>query len=179
MAKTKEISKAKKSFLQYCEDSLNNENLLVFCEYNGLSVTELQSLRSKVKASNGISKVVKNNVAKKAFVALDDIPEHLFKNSTLLATSNTDNIGPVLKQISEFSKDHEGLKIKGGYLDKAYIDPTYIKTLASLPTKDVLIAKLLMLVKSPISRLALTLSTPINKLNLTLSAIRQNKEEEK
>ena len=179
MSNTKAISQEKKSFLKYCQDSLNNENLLVFCEFNGLSVTDLQTLRAKVKASNGVSKVVKNNVAKKAFVDLSEIPNHLFKNSTLIATSKTDNIGPVVKQISEFSKNHEDLKIKGGYLDKEYIDPAYIKTLATLPTKDELIAKLLMLVKSPISRLALTLSTPMNKLNLTLSAIRQNKEEEK
>ena len=178
MTATKEFSKSKVTFFEFCETSIQNEDLLVFCEYKGLTVPELQELRNKLKSDQATSKVIKNKVAKKAMASVDERPDHLFQNSTLLTVAKTDQVGSVLKTIKEFGKKNECLKIKGGYLDKAYIDSRYLNQLAGLPTKDELIAKLLMLMKSPISRLAMALSSPINKLNLTLTAIKQSKTEE-
>lgn len=176
----KQLTKRNQANFDYCVEKIDDSSVVILSEYEGLSVTQLQTLKHEIKKVNGVSKVLKNKIAQKAFdQASISLPESLFKNTSFFVFSDTDNIGSVTKVLKTFQKKNEALKIKGGLIEKEYIDAKYVQKLAGLPTKDVLIAKVLMLMKSPIQRLTATISTPITKLNLTLNAIEQKKSEEK
>jgi len=176
---TKKLTKRNQDNYDYCVAKIDCSSVVILSEYEGITVTQLQSLKKEIRKANGDSKVLKNKIAQKAFEhASISLPNTLFKNTSFFVFSDTDNVGSVTKVLKTFQKKNEVLKIKGGLIEKEYIDAKYIQKLAGLPTKDVLIAKVLMLMKSPVQRLTATLSTPITKLNLTLNAIKQKKSEE-
>eukprot|EP01047_Picozoa_sp_COSAG01_P000100 COSAG01_NODE_1_length_100484_cov_170.446142_100_plen_180_part_00 len=179
MSKVVKVTEKNKACFDFCSDKFLTKDVVILSEYLGLSVSQLQSLKNEIRNAQGESKVLKNKIAQKALEQAEiSAPESLFKNTSFFVFADMDNIGSVTKVLKNFQKKHEVLKVKGGLLEKAYVDASYIKRLAGLPSKEVLISKVLMLLKSPVQRLTATLSTPINKLNLTLSAIKQQKSEE-
>ncbi|MEK9658152.1 MAG: 50S ribosomal protein L10 [bacterium] len=179
MTTARVITKRNKDYYDYCEKQVLNNTFVILSEYEGLSVTEMQGLKRQLKAHNAESKVLKNKVAKIVFKNANiDVPEELFENTSFFVFSDMESLGNVAKVMKKFGKTNECLRIKGGLLEKKYIDSKYVNQLAGLPSTETSIAKLLMLLNSPIYRLTTTLSAPIRKLNLTLLAIKKSKEEE-
>ena len=79
------------------------------------------------------------------------------------------------KALVEFSKGNEKLKIIAGYLGGKLLTEKEIKTLASLPSKEVLLTKIAVLLKMPIQQIATVLNAPIQKLALVLKSLEQQK----
>lgn len=134
----------------------------VFVDYCGLTVEEDTQLRNKLREAGVEYKVVKNTLTRFAIKELgyDELDEQL-NGPTSLAISSEDPVAPA-KIISDFAKNNENLTIKAGFLDGKVISLDEIKTLASTPSKDVLIAKIMGSLNSPISALARTLQALID-----------------
>ena len=134
----------------------------VLVDYRGLTVEEDTKLRAQLREAGVEYKVVKNTLTRFAIkeVGYDEMDEQL-NGPTSLAISADDPVAPA-KIISDFAKNNENLTIKAGFLDGKVISLDEIKTLANTPSKDVLIAKIMGSLNSPISALARTLQALID-----------------
>lgn len=134
----------------------------VLVDYRGLTVEEDTKLRAKLREAGVEYKVVKNTLTRFAIkeVGYEEMDEQL-NGPTSLAISAEDPVAPA-KVISDFAKTNENLTIKAGFLDGKVISLDEIKTLANTPSKEVLIAKIMGSLNSPISALARTLQALID-----------------
>jgi large subunit ribosomal protein L10 len=148
------ISREKKELLvQKYVDQLNGSEAIIFTDYTGLSVGEIQSLRSRIREAEGSFTVVKNTLVRRALEEVGlPLEEDLLSGPIGLGFCNQ-NVTGVAKAISDFSKDNELLAIRGGLLGEKVIDEAAIKELASLPSLDVLRAQLLGVINAPASQL--------------------------
>ena len=134
----------------------------ILVDYRGLTVEEDTKLRAKLREAGVEYKVEKNTLTRFAIKELgyDELDEQL-NGPTSLAISTEDPVAPA-KVISDFAKDNENLTIKAGFLDGKVISLDEIKTLANTPSREVLIAKIMGSLNSPISALARTLQALID-----------------
>lgn len=130
---------------------------VLFTEYRGLKVHQLQDLRKQLKAKGGDFSVVKNTLFKIA--AGDDaakMPEAMTSGPTGIAFIY-ENEAECAKVLADFAKTNKALVIKGGYISGAVYDDKQVDALAKLPPKDVLIAQVIGTIAAPLSNLVGTI----------------------
>ena len=135
---------------------------LVLAEYRGITVADMTKLRSTAR-SNGVSlSVLKNTLARRAvtgsgFAVVSDL-----MTGPLIYSFSEDAVAAA-RVVADFAKTNDKLVIRGGaYAGKA-LDVNGVKQLASIPSKEVLLAQLLGLMQSPISRTARVLAAIAEK----------------
>ena len=143
--------------------------------YTGLTVEEVTDLRAKLFHAKVEYHVVKNNLARIALnkcniTVLDD----LLTGPTAIALAMEDAVAPA-RVLTKFAKDHEKLSVKGGWMDGRMVTVQDIKALSNLPSREVLLAKALGSMKSPISGIVQVLAGPARKLVYALSAVAEAK----
>jgi len=147
----------------------------VVAQYRGLSVGEMGDLRRRLHEADVSLQVVKNTLARRAAEGTDfKAAEELFTGPVAIAFGK-DPVG-MAKAISEFAKEHKALEVKGGMLDGKMVDVAGVNALASLPSREVLLAKMLGSMQSPISGFVRTLAEVPASFVRTLAAIRDQKE---
>jgi large subunit ribosomal protein L10 len=147
----------------------------VVTHYRGLTVAEMGELRRSLHQADVSIQVVKNTLARRAAEGTDfKAAEELFTGPVAIAYGK-DPVG-MAKAIADFAKAHEALEIQGGVLDGKPIDAAGIKALASLPSREVLLAKMLGSMQSPISGFVRTLNEIPASFVRVLAAIRDQKE---
>jgi len=135
-----------------------------------MTVAQMGDLRRQLHNAGVSMQVVKNTLARRA---AEGTGEELFTGPVAIAYGK-DPVG-MAKAIADFAKANEALEIKGGVLDGKLIDEQGIKALASLPSREVLLAKLLGSMNSPITGFVRTLSEVPASFVRTLAAIRDQK----
>ena len=157
------------------EEKLKDFPNILVTNYQGLSTPELDDLRAKLKPLNCEYGVVKNTLTRIALknVGLEDFAKH-FSGPTAVAFQKGDPSG-LAKSVVEFAKNNEKLKIIAGYLAGKLLTDKEIKTLASLPSKEVLLAMIAVTLNTPIQRIASVLNAPLQKLALVLKSLEQQK----
>lgn len=147
------ISKDKKSTLVAdLTELLSNAKSTVFAKYQGLTVAELQELRKEAREAGVKIKVVKNRLVR---VALGEIAVYKDTDTTgltgqlLYAISDSDEVMPA-KVLANFAKTHEALALAGGFSDLgAALSEDEVKALASMPSKNELVAQVVATLLSP------------------------------
>jgi large subunit ribosomal protein L10 len=179
MAATEE----KKAIVAELKDRLTNAKGAVLTSYKGLTVAQDTELRRELREAGVDYHVVKNTMTRIAAkeAGLDGIVGFL-EGTTALAVSNEDPVAPA-RVLVKFIKDHkldenEVLTIKTGLIDGKVIGLDEIKALASLPSREVLIAKLLGSMQAPISGTVNVLQGVIRNAVYVLEAVRKQKEEQ-
>lgn len=134
----------------------------VLVDYRGITVEQDTQLRNKLREAGVEYKVVKNTLTRFAAneVGYQELDSSLH-GPTALAISSTDPVAPA-KVLSDFAKDVEAIEIKAGFLDGKVISLDEVKTLASTPSREVLIAKIMGSLNSPISKLVRTLQALVD-----------------
>jgi large subunit ribosomal protein L10 len=157
-------------------DRIKKARALIFTGYRGLKVAEITELRMKLRKSASVMKVVKNRLVKRVLKqeGLADL-EKYFREPTAIASSEADPAA-VAKILVEFAKDHQALKLKGGYLEGRMMDVAQIETLAKLPSREVLLSKALGSMLAPATNLACVLSALPQKLVRAINAIKETKK---
>ncbi len=153
------------------QDALKQISTLFILENNGLTVNDVNELRTKVGAADATYKVVKNSVVRLAIegTPLAKLAEHLTGPN---AFAFTDGDGVALaKVLRGFIKDHPQLVFKQGYLEGQVLAAEQAQKIAELPTREELLTRLAYLLQSPIRRLAVALGTPIQKLATAVNQI--------
>jgi len=141
----------------------------------GISVPDITELRNKVRDSGGSYVVVKNRIALRAIegAALDGLRDK-FVGPTAIAYG--DDPVTMAKVLADFSKTVPSFEFKGGVLEGELISAEQVSELATMPSRDELMAKLLYLMQSPVTRFVRTLAALPRDFVLVLEQIRQQKE---
>ncbi|GAV21324.1 large subunit ribosomal protein L10 [Mariprofundus micogutta] len=147
----------------------------VVTHYRGLSVSQMGDLRRALHNVDVSLQVVKNTLARRAADGTGfKAAEELFTGPVAIAYGK-DPVG-MAKAISDFAKSNKALEIQGGVLDGTMVDAAGVNALASLPSREVLLAKMLGSMQSPISGFVRTLAEVPASFVRTLAAIRDQKE---
>lgn len=168
---------SKKEILQDLIEKLKESKGVVLTDYKGMNVSQISSLRNELKEKNVEFKVFKNTLMEKASEELNvkDLTKDLI-GCTAIAFCSDDGVTPARLLKEYFKKNKIDLKIKSGLIDGRVFSPEKIMEIASLPSKDVLIAQMINGVKSPLYSLVFVLQGPLKGLIYTLEAVRKQKE---
>jgi large subunit ribosomal protein L10 len=175
------VTSAKQAIVADLKEKLSTAKGAVLTSYSGLTVAQDTQLRRKLREAGVSYNVVKNTMTRIAAkeVGLDGLTEYL-EGTTALAVSFDDAVAPA-KVISEFIKvnkldQEQKLEVKAGLVEGQVIDAAGVKALASLPSREVLIAQVLAGMQSPIAGLVNVLQGTIRNVVYVLDAVRQQKE---
>lgn len=148
----------KKVVVDEIKNKLSNAKTIVFVDYIGTNVAQDTALRAEVRKENCEYKVYKNRLVLRALneLGLTGYDEYL-NGTTAIAFSSESETAPA-KVIYDAAKTNNKLKIKCGIMNGQMIDSAYVQSLATIPSKEVLIAQLLGMLQSPIRGLAVALS---------------------
>ncbi len=145
--------------------------------YKGMTVSQMQELRSKLRESGGALKVTKARLMKLALGDLEDakaLMPHLQDQIGMVFVSDEPTV--VAKVLSDYSKNNKALSLIVGRLDGDVLDPQAIVRIASLPSKIQLLAMLSGTLKAPMTRLAFVLNMQIGQLLHVLKKIAEKKK---
>lgn len=155
MNKNKQIKEAKVTEIQ---EKMEKAQSMVFTKYQGLTVEEDTQLRKKLREAGVDYKVYKNSLTTIAAKRLGfDGAIDLFKGPISIAFGYEDPTSGA-RILDEFAKTHKKIELKGGIIEKIIYDAAKIKEIASVPSRDVLLAKLLGSFQAPISNFVYMLS---------------------
>ena len=157
-------------------ETLDGVNTLFLLENTGLSVNEINQLRSEVRKTEAFYKVVKDTVVKLAVAGTDKegLTPYLVGPKALAFTEG-DGIA-LAKVLKEFIEKHPALSFQRAFLEGQILEADAAKQVADMPSKDELVSKLLYLLQSPIRRLAVAVAHPTQKLASALHQIAEQRE---
>jgi large subunit ribosomal protein L10 len=140
-------------------------------DYKGISVPQAAELRAKLRESDASFRIVKNRLSKiAAGKAGEQRLDELLKGPTALTFVRGDT-AQAAKTISSFSKEHDVLAFKGGFMEGLTLDEDRFKAIAKLPGREVLIGQFAGVVASPLTGLVCGLGSLIQGLALQLGQI--------
>jgi len=165
----------KRAFVTDLNQVFSSTGSVVVAHYAGLTVAQMNDLRSKMRQAGGTVKVAKNRLAK---IALQGTPSEgiqaLFEGQTLIAYSDDPVAAP--KVASDFAKTNDNLVILGGAMGATNLDPEGVKALASLPSLDELRAKIVGMISTPATRIAQVVNAPAGQLARVFGAYARKDE---
>lgn len=166
---------AKKVVVQEITEKIKASKSVILVDYNKLTVAEVSALRNKCKQSGCEYKVYKNTLVRKA---LNDLGHSDFDSDLNGPTAVA--FGPdetsAAKVMQTAAKDYEGkIVIKSAFVDNAYVDKAGVKALASMPSREELIAKMLGSMQAPMSNFAGVLNNLVAGIVRVLGAIAEQK----
>lgn len=167
---------AKQQITEDLHDRFARSAIIVVTDYNGLDVASINDLRRKLREADIEYQVVKNTLLVRAAEDTEAaLIKDYFKGPSAVAISYEDPVAPA-KVLTQFAKDNNKLEIKVGVLNGKVLDAQSIKALASLPSREVLLAQLLSTLNAvPTSFVRVLAEVPRSLLNV-LTAIKDQKE---
>ena len=153
----------------------NEAEAVLMVDYRGLTVKEMQALRTALRATGSAVKIYKNSLVEIAIreLALPNMDAFL-EGPTAFVFIEEDAVAPA-KAIAEFAKAHPALEPKGGLVQNQVVDAAGVKAIATLPSREELIAKLLGTMQNPLTGVVRVLSGPARGLATALDAIAKQK----
>jgi len=173
MAKTKE---QKKEALKLIQDKLESSKSVIFSSDTGSNVKTIEELRKELKENDAEYLVVKKTLLKKATKDMGPTEQFDELNGSVAVTLSYSDEIVGAKILNKYAKTSEALNLGGGILENAFILPEMVKKLASLPSKEELLAKLVGSLNSPISGLVGVLSGTTRNFVGVLNAIKETKD---
>ncbi len=165
----------KREFVTALNEVFKTSGSLVVAHYAGLSVAQMNDLRTKMREAGGTVKVAKNRLAKIALQGTDaEGISGLFQGQTMIAYSDDPIVAP--KVAVDFSKTNENLVVLGGAMGTTELDVDGVKELASLPSIDELRAKIVGMISTPATRIAQVVNAPAGQLARVMNAYAQKDE---
>ena len=144
----------KKPVVEEISELLNGAATAVVVDYRGLTVAEDTELRKQLREAGVVYKVYKNTMINFAIKDTEfaDLAQHL-EGPTAIAVCK-DDATAAARVLAKFAKTAEALEIKGGVVDGTYYDAVGIGQIASIPSREVLLSKLLGSMQSPVTNFA-------------------------
>ncbi len=149
-----------------------SSGVVVVAHYEGMTVSDMQDLRAKMRDAGGSVRVAKNKLAK---IALEGQPcasiADFLTGMTVLSYSE-DPVAAA-KVVQEYSKDNEKLVILGGAMGENALDPAGVKAVAAMPSREELIASIAGCIGAPASNIAGAIGAPASNIASILSTIEE------
>jgi len=164
----------KEEVVQYLTEEFKNATAIVDCDYKGMTVPEIESLRRVAKEKGLKVRVVKNTLA---LIALrnNGVEDFELKDTNLLVWGS--DLVDLAKTVTDFAKEHKDrFKIKQGYFEGEVADASKIEAYSKLPSKEELLGMLLSVWTAPLRNLLYVWNAPKQNFVTVLENIRQQKE---
>lgn len=169
----------KEENVTHLKDQLSQLKLMVMTDYRGLTVPEINELRANLRAEGITYSVTKNTllrIAAKNTENLAGIDPATFVGPMALAISTEDEIAPA-RVVFQYAKQHDALEIVGAVTgDGKVLTPAEVKALATLPTREQLIAQVVGTIAAPLSGLVGVMGANVRGIVTVLNAIKESKE---
>ena len=154
---------AKKVIVEEIKEKIKSAKTLTFVDYRGLTAVEDTALRAAFRKAEAEYKVYKNRLLLRALEELGMTGyESILEGTTAVAIGYKDEVSTA-KILVDTIKDTKKMQLKGGILDGKQIDVAMVEELAKIPSKEVLITKLLYILQSPVRGLAVALKAIADK----------------
>lgn len=172
---SEKVLEQKKQIVEKLADMLKNSSAGVIVDYKGINVADDTKLRAKLRDAGVNYSVIKNTLLSFAVkeAGLDEL-EAVLKGTTALAVSEEDPVSAA-KILSEYASKNKKFTIKGGFVDGKVISSDEVNNLAKLPSREVLLSKVLGGFNAPISGFVNLLNANIRGLAIVLNAIAEKK----
>ncbi|MFL2887332.1 MAG: 50S ribosomal protein L10 [Candidatus Pelagibacter sp.] len=153
----------KKKYIEEMSNQFDKSEAVIVAHYQGLTVSQLDELRKRMREHGIIFKITRNRITKLALekTKCKDISK-LFTGPTAVAMSEDAIMSA--KILTNFSKENENLKILGGIMGKDILDVAGVQNVATLPTLDEARAKIVGILRSPAQKIASILLAPASKI---------------
>ena len=146
---------AKKQIVEEIKAKISESKSIVLADYNKLTVLEVTDLRNQFRAANCEYKVYKNTLVRRAFneLGITDFDADLNgTTATVFCADETSGAAVFAKETKANPALAEKIMPKCAYVEKKYLDKDGVKALAAIPSKEILIARLLGCLQSPLSK---------------------------
>ncbi|GIM33553.1 50S ribosomal protein L10 [Paraclostridium bifermentans] len=145
-------------------EKLQNCSSAIVVDYKGLTVEEVTELRKKMRDAGVEYKVYKNTLVRKAAkeVGIEQFNDELLVGTNAIAFGHEDPVAPA-RIIKEFMDSHPKMELKMGVVEGEFYGKEDIVAFANIPSREVLLAKLLGSLKAPVSNFAYLLDAMIKK----------------
>ncbi len=162
----------KREFVTWLNEAFRKSGSVVVAHYSGLTVSQMNDLRSKMGEAGGAVKVAKNRLAKIALQGTEsESIVGLFTGQTLIAYSEDPITAP--KVAVDFAKSNDKFVILGGSMGATSLTVDAVKSLASLPSLNELRAKLVGMISTPATRIAQVVNAPAGQVARVIGAYAQ------
>jgi large subunit ribosomal protein L10 len=148
----------------------------VLADYRGMTVGQMRELRSKLRDGDIEMMVVKNTLARRAAKAAGYEPLGAELVGPIAMLFAADDVSAPARILNDYIKANRKMVIKGGLLEGQVIKAEAVTELADLPSREVLLSRLLGAMQAPVGNLASVLQAPLSKFARTLDAVRSQKE---
>lgn len=164
----------KEVILQELKERFETSSVAILADYRGLNVAEVTKLRRRMREAGCQFKVAKNTLAGLAAkqAGLEGLDPYLVEQ--LAIAFSTDPVAPA-KVLSEFIRETKKMEIKGGVLEGRVIDVKGVKDLADLPSREVLLAKVLGGMQAPLYGFASVMQGTLRSFVYALEAVRKQR----
>lgn len=167
--------KEKTEAIAAIKDWAEKSNIKIVTDHQGMSVKQITKLRNKLFAVNAQYTVVKNTLTLRAVKKEEaELLKDVMNGASSIIFGYEDVVAPA-KILMAFIKENEKPAVKGAIMDGRLLGVAEIKKLASLPTRNVLIAQVIGGIKSPLYSLVSVVQGPIRKLVYALNEISKKK----
>ena len=165
----------KKEVVAEVSERLKKAQTVILAEYRGLPVEDITVLRAKARASGVYLRVLKNTLARRAVkgTPFEKLADHMVGP---LAYGISDDPVSAAKVLHAYAKSNDKLVIKGGAMPGQVMSAKEVGLLATIPSREQLLATLLGTMQAPIAKFVQTLNEVPGKFVRTLAAVRDSKE---
>lgn len=152
-------------------------SLVVFADFRGLSVGSTTELRKELRTVGAQLKVIKNTLASRALNRMNiEVDQVVLEGPSAIVYTNGDAVS-VAKTLTKFKSSTEFFSVKGGLIDRRFISGKQVDYLASLPSREELIAKVLRAMNAPITGFVTVASGPIRGFVTCVDGIRKQQNQ--
>ncbi|MHB1414633.1 MAG: 50S ribosomal protein L10 [Chloroflexota bacterium] len=146
--------------IEHLVAELSESQLVVLTDYRGLSVAEIGQLRRQLRDAETVLEVAKNTLIKRASdeVGIGEGLSPLLQGPTAVAFARRSDISQVAKALTDYARTAKTFSVKGGILQKHVLSAGQIEQLAGLPSRDVLLARVMGGMQAPITGMVTVLS---------------------
>ena len=166
----------KKAVVAEVAEVAKSASSVIAAEYRGLNVAEMTELRRQARAAGVHVRVVPNNLARRAVESTDFECMRDELSGPLVLAFARDDPGSAARVVRDYRRANQKLKVRLVAFGGKLVDPADIDNLANLPTYDEAVARLMGVLKAPVTKLARTLAEPHARVVRALDAIRRQKE---
>ncbi|KEF41719.1 MAG: 50S ribosomal protein L10 [Cyanobium sp. CACIAM 14] len=164
----------KQQIVEELKQLLGEAEMALVLDYRGLTIKEMTDLRTRLQASNGVCKVTKNTLMRRAIdgdSAWSDLDSLLTGANAFVLVKG--DVGGAVKALQSFQKDTKKSDVKGGLFEGKLLSPADIKAIGDLPSREVLMAQ----IAGAINGVATKLAVGINEVPSGLArALKQHAE---
>jgi large subunit ribosomal protein L10 len=165
----------KKAIVAEVSEKVASAQSIILAEYRGMQVGDMTQLRAQARKSGVYLRVLKNTLVRRAVdgTPFSDLAAKMV--GPLVFGISTDPVNAA-KVLNDFAKANDQFVIKGGAMPNYVMDAAGIKALASMPSREELLAKLMGTMQAPIAKFVRTLNEVPTSLVRVLAAVRDQKQ---